>query len=104
MSKIISIAAISENNVIADNNGIPWSFPKDSRHYRSTVNGHITISGRKTYESGRSGATGEHQIVLTRNKNWMSGNENVHAVNNINESIELANELSSDRQKIYYWW
>lgn len=101
MSKIVSIAAISENNVLADENGIMWDFPKDSRHYKSTVNGHITISGRKTYESGYSGATGEHQIVLTRNKDWESNYENVHKANNIDESIEIANKLADDKQKIY---
>lgn len=101
MSKIVSIAAVSENNIIADENGIPWDFPADSKHYISTVKDGITISGRKTYESGYSGATGEHQVVLTRNKNWESDYENVHKANNIEESIKIANELANNKQNIY---
>lgn len=39
MSNIIMIAAVSENGVIANEDGIPWNLPEDLKHYISTVSG-----------------------------------------------------------------
>ncbi|MEE3235514.1 MAG: dihydrofolate reductase [Candidatus Latescibacterota bacterium] len=45
------IAAVSENGVIGRENGIPWNYPEDWRHFRKTTHGYPIIAGRKTYES-----------------------------------------------------
>lgn len=101
MTDIISIAAVSENYVIADDDGIPWDIEKDMRHYMSKVRGNVTISGRRTFESINSTYVGEDQIVLTNNEDWEYDNNNVHKAHNIEDSIELANEIADDNQDIY---
>lgn len=101
MTEIISIVAMSDNNVIADENGIPWDIEKDMRHYMSKVRGNITISGRKTFESISSDFVGEHQIVLTRNKDWTYDNEKVHKCHSTEDALELAKKIADDDQDIY---
>lgn len=101
MTEFKAIVAISDNYVIANENGIPWSIEKDYKHYKSTIKGNITISGRVTYEASGSKPSGKKQVVLTRNENWSSEYDSVYKANSIDESIEIANELASDKQDIF---
>ncbi|WP_096389301.1 dihydrofolate reductase [Halopenitus persicus] len=45
------IAAVAENGVIGDSGGMPWHYPADLEHFKSTTTGHPVILGRRTYES-----------------------------------------------------
>lgn len=101
MTELISIAAFSENNVIASENGIPWDIPADYQHYKSTIKDNITISGRKTYETESSNLISEHHITLTRNKDWEVDDPNIHVVHSIDEAHNLATQLADDTQDIY---
>ncbi len=49
--KIISIVAVSENNVIGVNGRIPWHIPEDLKRFKSETKGHAVIMGRNTKES-----------------------------------------------------
>ena len=51
MTEITMIAALSENNVIGNDGGIPWNIPEDMKHFRELTTGNTVIMGRKTYES-----------------------------------------------------
>lgn len=44
------IAAISENRVIGEKQGIPWYFPEDLKIFKEITYGKKIIMGRKTYE------------------------------------------------------
>lgn len=53
---LIIIVAIAENNIIGNNNEIPWFKDEelrkvDMKHFRSLTLGHPIILGRVTYES-----------------------------------------------------
>ncbi|GAB6880684.1 type 3 dihydrofolate reductase [Halorubrum gandharaense] len=45
------IAAVGENRVIGDDEGMPWHYPADLAHFKRTTTGHPLIMGRTTYES-----------------------------------------------------
>ena len=44
------IAAISKNNIIGANGGLPFNCPEDMAHFKRTTTGNVCIFGRKTYE------------------------------------------------------
>ena len=51
MCTISIIAARSNNNVIGNNNLLPWKLPSDLKNFRKLTQHSIVIMGRKTYES-----------------------------------------------------
>jgi len=65
--KIYQIAAVSENNVIGKDNGIPWRIKGDLPRFKDLTYGHPVIMGRKTLESmGKYGPLeGRLNVVLT---------------------------------------
>ena len=48
--KISIIAAMTSNNVIGTESGLPWDIPAEYNHYLNIVDGKTVIMGRKTYE------------------------------------------------------
>lgn len=48
---LILIVAISENNIIGNENKIPWHIPEDLKRFKELTLNHPVIMGRKTYES-----------------------------------------------------
>ena len=49
--KVNLIVAASENNVIGQNNDLPWNLPNDMNFFKNKTNGHCVIMGRKNYLS-----------------------------------------------------
>lgn len=49
--KLRSIVAMTRDNVIGVGDEIPWHYPQDFRHFKSTTVGHPVIMGRKTWNS-----------------------------------------------------
>lgn len=45
------VVATGKNNVIGNNNQIPWHLPADLAYFKDLTMGHPIIMGRKTYES-----------------------------------------------------
>lgn len=74
MSELVSVVAISENNVIATDDGIPWSYPVDKRQYMARIRGSPLLIGRKTYEAMVNYQTelleASEMIVLTTNEDY----------------------------------
>lgn len=60
------IAAMDRNNLIGDNNQLPWHLPADFAHFKSVTMGKPIIMGRKTYESIGKPLPGRRNIVLSR--------------------------------------
>jgi len=49
---ISAILAISENNAIGNENGLPWPhIPEDMKWFKETTKGQIVVMGRKTWGS-----------------------------------------------------
>lgn len=67
MCTISIIAARSKNNIIGNNNELPWNLPSDLRSFRNLTTGKIVIMGRKTYESIGKPLPNRVNIVITGN-------------------------------------
>jgi dihydrofolate reductase len=89
---ITLVVAASENNAIGLNNQLLWHLPKDMRFFKNTTWGMPILMGRKTFESmGSKPLNGRLNIIITRNKNWLS--EDVMVVHDLQEGIALAKKF-----------
>lgn len=63
------IAAVTENNVIGRDGGMPWHLPEDLKYFKQTTLGHTVIMGRKTWDSlGKYAPLPDRtNIVVSRN-------------------------------------
>jgi len=60
------IAAVAENGVIGNQNGLPWRLSSDLRRFKQLTMGHCLLMGRKTFESIGKTLPGRQTIVLSR--------------------------------------
>lgn len=74
---IISIiAAMSRNQVIGQNNQLPWHLPVDLAHFKKTTLGKTVIMGYKTFESiGCRPLPKRRNIIISRQKRELNGAE-----------------------------
>jgi dihydrofolate reductase len=77
-----AIAAMSENRVIGQGNGIPWHLPEDFKWFKKMTTGNIIIMGRKTFESIGRPLPNRETIVLSRSNFASPG---VQTANSLNE-------------------
>lgn len=70
MNNLSIIVAVSENNLIGINNGLPWHLSADLKRLRELTMGHHLIMGRKTYESIGRPLSGRTIVIITRDKNY----------------------------------
>lgn len=70
MKPLSLIVAHANNNVIGNNNALPWHLPEDLKRFRALTTGHHIIMGRKTYESLGRLLPGRTTIIVTRNKDY----------------------------------
>ena len=64
------IAALDFNNLIGDDDRLPWDLPDDLQYFKKVTNGHTVVMGRKTFESiGSKPLPNRQNIVLTHNDN-----------------------------------
>jgi dihydrofolate reductase len=87
------IVAFAKNNIIGNNDKIPWHIPEDLIRFRHMTLGQVIVMGRKTFESFPNGPLKDRiHIVLTRTPTSPSGlaSPNVFFVNaeNLKETIE----------------
>ena len=94
---IAQIFAISSNNVIGKNNGLPWNLPNDLKYFKQKTEGHPVIMGRKTLESFGKPLKNRTNIVITRNPHYQP--EGCLVFSSIEEAIEKAKEI--DQQEIF---
>nr|AIA14043.1 Dihydrofolate reductase [uncultured bacterium] len=62
-----AVVAVTEDNAIGKEGGIPWYLPADLAHMRDVTMGHPIIMGRKTHESIGRTLPGRTNIVISRN-------------------------------------
>jgi dihydrofolate reductase len=95
--RLESVAAVAENGVIGDGDGVPWNLPAEVRQYRQHVAGAPVIVGRRTFESMQSDPDppGRVRIVLSRTPRTDDDPATVH-VSGVDEAIERAAALGDD--------
>lgn len=62
--------AAAENNVIGNNNQLPWYLPTDLARFKALTTGHPVIMGRKTYQSIGKPLPNRHNIIITRDSDF----------------------------------
>lgn len=66
-AKVVMIVAISENNVIGKDGGLPWHIPNDLKFFKDQTMGQPLVVGRRTYDSMPAFVwKTRHANVLTR--------------------------------------
>ncbi|MDA7025710.1 dihydrofolate reductase [Bacillus sp. CLL-7-23] len=63
------IFAMDRNNLIGQNNDLPWHLPEDLKYFKKVTSGHPVIMGRKTFESIGKPLPNRRNIVVTSNRN-----------------------------------
>lgn len=81
------IVAMDENQVIGNNNQLPWHLPADLKHFKTITMGKPIIMGRKTFESIGKPLPGRQNIVVTRTREFHA--DGVASVHSIDEALEL---------------
>lgn len=95
--EIIGIVAHGINQEIGLNGHLPaWKLSEDMKFFKETTEGWVVIMGRKTFESLFRPLPNRHNIIITRDKNYIPNpnKENVSVVHNIDEALELAEKIS----------
>lgn len=94
------IAALSEDYVIANNDGIPWHIPEDLEHYKRTIEGHLTVCGRKTYEVTPV-VQGRESVVVTSQEDYDTESENAYVANSIDEAVTMVEKIADEEEVVY---
>lgn len=85
------IVAASSNNVIGNNNQLPWHLPTDMKFFKNTTWGMPVIMGRKTFEAMQGKALpGRKNIIITRQESFKPKNATV--VSSFNDALSAAEE------------
>lgn len=84
------IAAISENNVLGNDNKLLWSLPNDLKRFKEITNSNYIVMGRKTHESIGKYLPGRKNIIITRELNYKS--DNCIIVHSIEKALEICNK------------
>src|SRR5450432_1501657 len=94
--KLSIIVAASENNAIGKHNQMLWNLPEDMRFFKNTTWGFPLIMGRKTFEAlGNKPLAGRFNIVISRQKGYTTGNEEVKVAGSLADAIEIAGKTDA---------
>lgn len=83
------IVAMSQNQVIGRNGGLPWRLKSDLRRFKQITMGHTLIMGRKTFESIGRVLPGRRTIVISRQHEFGAG---VDIARSFEEAVEMARQ------------
>jgi len=94
--------AVSENNVIGLDTGLPWRLSNDLKWFKATTMGKPVIMGRKTFESLPFLLPGRPNIIVTRSPDFKKdGAIVVHSVSDALEAgRKAAREVNADEMII----
>ena len=62
------ICAISKNNVIGNDNKLPWNISQDLKRFKELTSNNWIVMGRKTFDSIGKPLPNRKNIVLSKNK------------------------------------
>lgn len=92
--RVSIIAAVSDNNVIGQDSGLPWRILADMQHFKRLTMGKPVIMGRKTFQTMNKPLFGRKNIILTRREDYtVPGCTVAHALEDALEAAEGADEV-----------
>ena len=89
------ICAVSKNNVIGNNNKLPWSISEDLKRFRELTNENIIVMGRKTYDSIGRPLPKRENLVLSKNKKLKI--ENAKVFNTPQEILDFYHKREEEK-------
>lgn len=89
--EFVAVVAMTEDRIIATEDGVPWDYPKDVKIYKNRVAGSPVIVGRTTYDSMLPNLPGASQIVLSRSLDSVESSTAVVAESASNAVAEATN-------------
>jgi dihydrofolate reductase len=92
------ICAISKNNVIGNENKLPWSISEDLKRFKELTSNNWIVMGRKTFDSIGRPLPNRTNIVLSENKNLKI--DSVKVFNSPKEVIEYYKK-NSDQEDLF---
>jgi len=96
---ISTIVAVSENDVIGKEGGLPWYLPAELARFKEVTMGHPIIMGRVTHESIGRALPGRSNIVITRDQNYQAA-EGCEVVVSMEDALKLA-KTKEGREEIF---
>ena len=92
MTKVCIIVAVSNNGVIGNDGGIPWSLSDDLKRFKKITSGSPVIMGRKTWESLPFPLKNRSNIIISSNVSYEIANcdSRVFLVNSVTSALEKA--------------
>ena len=85
------IVAMAKNRVIGKDNDMPWHLPADLQHFRKMTSGKPIIMGRKTYESIGRPLPKRHNIIISRNSDYVV--EGCDVVDSLDAAVKVAGDV-----------
>jgi dihydrofolate reductase len=92
---IIGIVAVARNLAIGKNGKLPWHYPADLRHFKSTTTGNVVVMGSNTWRSIGKTLPGRLNVVLSRRAQIDSGHDLIFLRSEM-EAVDLAKYLNGD--------
>lgn len=91
--QISMIAALAENRVIGNKNGMPWHLPADFKYFKEKTLNKIIILGLNTFKSiGEKPLPNRKHIILNKDTNYKVP-EDCFLANSIEQALETAKTL-----------
>ena len=87
------IVAVSNDGIIGDGLKMPWHIPTDLKYFKTVTNSHTIVMGRATYDSIGRPLPNRLNVVLSKNKSFNTGHENVLVLDSIEHIKDLQGEV-----------
>jgi dihydrofolate reductase len=81
------IVAMDDNQLIGQNNTLPWHLPADLRYFKKITTGKTVLMGRKTYTSIGKPLPKRRNIVVSRSFGFVA--EGCEVVGSIEDALRL---------------
>ena len=91
---IALIAAVADNGVIGDGEGMPWRLSTDLRRFKALTLGKPVVMGRRTFASIGKPLPGRANIVVTRRSDFAPAG--VAVAHDIDAALALALDAARD--------
>lgn len=95
---IRSISICSANGVIGVNNGLPFNYPEDMKHFRKATKNSVVIMGRYTFSSmGSKPLPKRENIIISKYLKNVGTPDGCKAFGTIEEAMEKQSIILRDR-------
>ena len=88
--RVSLIVAVSENDVIGRDGGLPWRLSKDLRRFKDLTMGHHLIIGRRTWDEVGQPLPGRIMVVVTRDRKFAA--DGVLVAHSLDQALGLTGE------------